>query len=72
VNSPVNRLERDKARILDALQKAGEPLTTKELVEKTELPRHILRYRLLRLLSEGKVKGKQTNGRGAWIWWLTR
>lgn len=58
-----------KERILIILRTADEPLTTEEIVRQTGRARHLVRYRLFKLVSEGRIGGKQTKERGSWIWW---
>jgi len=61
---------------LDIIQKAGEPLETKEISEQleTKIPnvtRTKLFYRLTNLRGEGLIKGKFVGpGKGVWIWWI--
>jgi DNA-binding IclR family transcriptional regulator len=58
--------------ILELLRSVDEPLTTQEIVRKLRLPRHIVSYRLQQLAIEGRIKGKLTKNRGAWIWWYKK
>lgn len=62
-------MDRATQAILELLRSTDEPLTTQEIVKKVKLPRHIVSYRLQQLAIEGKIKGKLTKNRGAWIWW---
>jgi len=57
--------------ILNLLEKADEPLETRE-IEKilSKITRVKILYRLNLLRGEGKIKGKNVgSGKGAWIWW---
>jgi DNA-binding Lrp family transcriptional regulator len=57
--------------IIEALNKAGEPLETKEveLILK-DVTRTKILYRLNRLRGDGLIKGKPVgSGKGTWIWW---
>jgi hypothetical protein len=54
--------------ILQVIESSVEPLSTKEIVERTRTPRHLVAYRLFILANEGKIKGKQSKKRGPWIW----
>lgn len=62
--------------ILNVIEKAGEPLETKEIQEKVEetiqgVTRTKLFYRLNMLRGDGLVKGKFVGpGKGVWIWWI--
>ena len=64
----LDKISKDILRILD---KAGEPLETKEieLVLKNVTRIKVL-YRLNNLRGEGLIKGKPVgSGKGTWIWW---
>ncbi len=58
-------------KILELINRAREPMETKELEEalKSESRSKIL-YRLTDLRGQGKVKGKHLGaGKGTWVWW---
>lgn len=56
------------SKILAVIERSTEPLSTKEIVERTKMARHLVAYRLFVLANEGKIKGKQLQKRGPWIW----
>lgn len=58
-----------KQKILEALKKAGKPLTSQELQGLTGLTTPRLRAELLRLVGEGRVERKQ---RGDEILWALK
>ncbi len=57
--------------ILRLLEKAGEPLETKEIENQLKgQSRSKVLYRLNGLRGSGKIKGKTVgSGKGTWIWW---
>lgn len=57
--------------ILKILEKANEPLETKEIEKQLKgATRSKVPYRLNDLRGMGRVKGKQVgSGKGTWIWW---
>ena len=68
--------------ILEYIQSSDEPLETKEIEEKLQEKKEILKketitrtkvfYRLNILRAEQKIKGKFVgSGKGVWIWWST-
>ena len=65
-------LDADSKSIFKVLEKAGEPLETKEIgIILKNVSRIKLLYRLNNLRGEGLIKGKQVgSGKGTWIWWL--
>lgn len=58
-------------RILEVLDKAQEPLETKEIEDLLKNSTRIkVLYRLNLLRGDGLIKGKQVgSGKGTWIWW---
>lgn len=63
-------MEKLTKRIYETIKKAGGPLTTNEVVKRIGQPRYLVLHRLRNLAVEGKIEGKQTKKRGAWIWWV--
>lgn len=71
--SPSFVKEKEFGKVLvDVLSQAGEPLETKEVVEKLRgVTRTKVLYRLMILRGDGVVRGKAVgSGKGVWIWWL--
>ncbi|MFC1691756.1 hypothetical protein ACFL0W_06270 [Nanoarchaeota archaeon] len=58
-------------RILEILNKAEEPLETREIeLILKDVTRIKVLYRLNNLRGDGLIKGKPMgSGKGAWIWW---
>ena len=58
-------------KILEVLNKADEPLETKEIEFLLKnITRTKILYRLNDLRGEGLIKGKSVgSGKGNWIWW---
>ena len=63
--------DRISRKILEILNKAEEPLETKEIeLILKNVSRVKVLYRLNNLRGEGMIRGKQVgSGKGAWIWW---
>lgn len=63
--------DRISKKILEILNKADEPLETKEIeLILKNVSRVKTLYRLNNLRGEGLIRGKQVgSGKGAWIWW---
>lgn len=64
-------LDRIGDKIIKLLEKAGEPLETKEIeLILRNITRVKVLYRLNLLRGEGIIRGKAVgSGKGAWIWW---
>jgi hypothetical protein len=58
-------------QIYKVVKNSNEPLATDEIVDAVKQPRHLVIHRLRNLAMEGKIHGKQTKERGAWIWWFS-
>ena len=73
-------MERDdvKSTIENVINRANEPLETKEIREKVQksigdVSRSKLLYRLNGLRGEGQIYGKYVgSGKGVWIWWKNK
>ena len=65
------KLDNISQKILDIINKAGEPLETKEIeLILKNITRVKVLYRLNNLRGDGLIKGKPVgSGKGAWIWW---
>ena len=63
--------EDDIREILKAVEKAEEPLETKEVQKLLpKVSRAKILYRLNHLRADSLVRGKQVGaGKGTWIWW---
>ena len=70
---PIVPRKKDKIskRILEIVNKAGEPLETKEIeLILKDITRTKILYRLHNLRGEGLIIGKAVgSGKGGWIWW---
>ncbi len=70
------RIRKDKIsqKILEAINKADEPLETIEIISLIKnSTRTKIMYRLYGLRGDALIKGKQVgSGKGAWIWWKSR
>ena len=72
----VRRLEGDEAvdLIVQVLEEAGKPLTTREVQKETE--RRLVRCPdstavfLNRLRIKGVIRGERSRERRGWIWWV--
>ena len=60
-----------RTKILHIIERAQEPLETKEIEDMlVNFTRIKIMYRLNLLRGEGVIKGKQVgSGKGTWIWW---
>ncbi|NVM03035.1 MAG: hypothetical protein HWN67_11900 [Candidatus Helarchaeota archaeon] len=61
--------EQLKDNILEIVTNSDVPLTTKEVNDIINKPRHLTYPRLEKLLKEKKIWGVRPKKRGVWVWW---
>ena len=63
--------DRTYEKCLEIVEASGQPLHTQEIVRKIPgASNYVIKSRLVRLMSEGRISGRALDiSKGVWIWW---